>query len=199
MCKIANVSKSGYYKWLKNKDKISFQKILEYTLIKNLFLNAKGIKGIRRIKMELEDTYGIVLNRKKISKMMNELNLITKTRKKNPYKQYLKENSEKFYCENLLQRNFKDKLPYRALAIDITYLKYNNRFAYLCVLIDVKTTEVISYALSNTMTKELALKTVENSLETLKKYDFLVIIHSDRGCQFTSKDYVDFLLANGLI
>lgn len=68
MCKIANVSKSGYYKWLKNKDKISFQKILEYTLIKNLFLNAKGIKGIRRIKMELEDPYGIVLNRKKYQK-----------------------------------------------------------------------------------------------------------------------------------
>ena len=98
MFKIANISKSGYYKWLKNKDKISFQKILEYTLIKNLFFNAKGIKGIRRIKMELENTYGIVLNRKKISKMMNELNLITKTRKKNPYKQNLKENSEKFYC-----------------------------------------------------------------------------------------------------
>ncbi len=199
MCKIAKVSKSGYYKWLNNKERISFQKILEYTLVKNAFLNAKGVKGIRRIKMELEDTYGMILNRKKISKIMKELHLKTKTRKKNPYKQNIKENSKKLYCDNLLQRNFKDKLPYRALAIDITYLKYNNRFAYLCILLDVKTTEIISYALSQTMTKELAIKTVEESLETLKKYDFSVIIHSDRGSQFTSKDYADFLSANGLI
>ena len=77
--------------------------------------------------------------------------------------------------------------------------KYNNRFAYLCVLLDVKTTEVLSYDLSKTMTKKLAIKTVEESLDTLNKYDFSVIIHSDRGCQFTSKDYVNFLLDNGLI
>ena len=54
MCKIANVSKSGYYKWQKNKNKISFKEILDYTLVKDLFFKGKGIRGIRRIKMDLE-------------------------------------------------------------------------------------------------------------------------------------------------
>lgn len=198
MCKIAKVSKSGYYKWLKNKDRISFEEILDYTLVKNLFFKGKGIRGIRRIKMDLEDIHGKIMNRKKISRIMNELNLKTKTRRQNPYKQRIKDNSEKFYCENLLQREFKNRLPYKALGIDITYLKYNGRFAYLCVLLDVKTTEVISYALSQTMTKELALGTIEAGLELIKENNYSTIIHSDRGSQFTSKDYKDLLLAQGL-
>ena len=198
MCKIAKVSKSGYYKWLNNKDKISFAEILDYVLVKDLFFRGKGLRGIRRIKMDLADIHKKVMNRKKISRIMKELNLITKTRRKNPYKQTIKENSEKFYCENLLNREFKNKLPYKALGIDITYLKYNGRFAYLCVLLDVKTTEVISYSMSKTMTKELALAAIESGLETISKKEYSTIVHSDRGSQFTSKDYKDLLLANGL-
>lgn len=198
MCKIAQVSKSGYYKWLKNKDKISFEEILDYVQVKDLFFKGKGQRGIRRLKMDLEDIHSKVMNRKKIARIMKELNLITKTRRQNPYKQRLKDNEEKFYCENILNREFKNKLPYKALGIDITYLKYNGRFAYLCVLLDVKTTEVISYCLSRTMVKELALSTVENSLKTINDNKYSTIIHSDRGSQFTSKEYRDLLLNNGL-
>ncbi len=198
MCKIAKVSKSGYYKWLKNKGKISFEEILDYTLVKDIFFKGKGKRGIRRIKMDLEDIHGKIMNRKKIARIMTELNLKTTTRRKNPYKQIIKDNSEKFYCENLLQREFKNKLPYKALGIDITYLKYNGRFAYLCTLLDVKTTEVISYALSQTMTKELALATIQSGLEIIKENKYSTIIHSDRGSQFTSKDYRNLLLTNGL-
>ena len=198
MCEIAKVSKSGYYKWLKNKDKISFEEILDYTLVKDIFSQGKGRKGIRRIKMDLEDLHGKRMNRKKIARIMKALNLKTITRRKNPYKQRIKDNSETFYCENLLQREFKNKLPYKALGIDITYLKYNGRFAYLCVLLDVKTTEVISFALSQTMTKELALATIESGLEIIKGNRCSTIVHSDRGSQFTSQGYKDLLLKNGL-
>ena len=198
MCKIAKVSKSGYYKWLKNKDKIFFEEILDYTLVKDIFFQGKGRKGIRRIKMDLEDLHGKRMNRKKIARIMKALNLKTITRRKKPYKQRIKDNSETFYCENLLQREFKNKLPYKALGIDITYLKYNGRFAYLCVLLDVKTTEVVSFALSQTMTKELALATIEAGLEIIKENRYSTIVHSDRGSQFTSQDYKDLLLKNGL-
>ena len=97
MCKVAQVSKSGYYKWLKNRDKISFEEILDYTLVKNLFFKGKGQRGIRRLKMDLEDMHSKVINRKKIARIMKELNLITKTRRKNPYKQRMKDNGENFY------------------------------------------------------------------------------------------------------
>lgn len=197
MCKIAKVSKSGYYRWLKNKDKISFEKIIDYVQIKDLFFNGKGIRGIRRLQMDLEDKYGKIMNRKKIARIMKELNLKTRTRRRNPYKQKIKEKEEQFYCENLLNREFKTKLPYKAFGIDITYLKYNGKFAYLCVLLDVKTTEVVSYCLSQIMTKELAIATVKGNIKLLKENQS-VIIHSDRGSQFTSKEYRDYLLKNGI-
>ncbi len=198
MCNIAKVSKSGYYKWLKNKDKVSVEDVLDRIYIKDLFFKGKGIRGIRRIKMDLEEIHNKKMNRKKIAKIMKELNLITQTRKKNPYKQSQKEKAEKFYCENILNREFKNKLPYSALGIDITYLKYNGRFVYLCVLLDVKTTEVISYCMSQTMTKELAIATVKAAIKKIKKNRYSTIIHSDRGSQFTSEAYRDLLLANGL-
>ena len=91
-----------------------------------------------------------------------------------------------------------NNLPYKALGIDITYLKYNGRFAYLCVLLDIKTTEIFSYALSRTISKELALATIDGGLEIIKDNKYSTIIHSDRGSQFTSKAYKDLLLTNGL-
>ena len=81
---------------------------------------------------------------------------------------------------------------FQEAEIDISIL------AYLCVLLDVKTTEVISYALSQTMTKELALGTIESGIEKIKRNKYSTIIHSDRGSQFTSKDYRDLLLEYGL-
>lgn len=200
MCKIAKVSKSGYYKWLNNKDKIPLNKILENIKVKDIFFQHKGKYGIRKIKMELEEKYNEVMNRKKIARIMQELNLKTITRKKNPHKQIIKENSEKYYSENILKREFKTKLPYEAFGTDITYLKYNGRYCYLCVLLDVRTTEVVSYCISKTMTKELTIATIKEGLKVIqkKKNKGAIIIHSDRGSQFTSYDYKECLLNNGI-
>ena len=143
MCEIAKVSKSGYYKWLNNRNKISIQKILEIIYIKEIFSRKDRVYGIRTIKMKLEQDYGIVMNRKKIVRIMKENNLITKTRKQKPYSKQ-KVSEEQLVSENIVSRNFKNRTALEAFGIDITYLKYNNKFAYLCVLQDMKTTEIIS-------------------------------------------------------
>ena len=121
MCDIANVSKSGYYKWLNNKNKISVQEILEVIYIKEIFSRKDRVYGIRTIKMKLEQDYGIVINRKKIARIMKENNLITKTRKQKPYSKQ-KVNQEQLISENIVIRNFKDRTALEAFGIDITYL-----------------------------------------------------------------------------
>ena len=123
MCEIAKVSKSGYYKWLKNKDRISIQEILDNVLVKEVFTREKGKYGIRRIKMDLEEKRGIVMNRKKISRIMKEQGLKTKVRVRNPYKEQIKDVLADYYCDNILMQNFKNRKPYEAFGIDITYLK----------------------------------------------------------------------------
>lgn len=199
MCELAGVSKSGYYKWLKTKDLIKPQEILDNVLVKEIFTRKKGKYGIRRIKMELENL-GIVMNRKKISRIMKEQNLKTKIRRKNPYKNHMKDILSESYCENILMQDFKNKKPYEAFGIDITYLKYNNRFAYLCALIDVKTCEVLSYSISDNLKVDFVLGAVEYGLSELKREDkSCVIIHSDRGSHFRAKKYKDLLQKYGVI
>lgn len=198
MCKIAKVSKSGYYKWLKNKNNINLKEILEIIYIKEIFSRKDRVYGIRTIKMKLEQDYRIVMNRKKIVRIMKENNLITKTRKqKHYYKQ--KVSQEQLFSENIVSKNFKDRKALEAFGIDITYLKYNNKYAYLCVLQDMKTTEVISYKVGNNYSTSLVLSTVTEGLINLpKEVVNKAIIHSDRGSQFTSRAYKDLLESFGV-
>lgn len=80
LCKIAKVSVSGYYCWknriLKNKDK----EII--SIISQIFFQHNGKIGIRRIKMELERNYNLIVNKKKIQRIKKENNLKTQIRKK---------------------------------------------------------------------------------------------------------------------
>ena len=128
MCEIAQVSKSGYYKWLKNKDKTDCSKILEIIYIKEIFARKNGIYGIRTIKMKLEQDYGIIMNRKKIARIMRENNMITKTRKQKPYSK-VKRDKEELLSENIVNRNFKNRKAFETFGIEITYLRYNGKFA----------------------------------------------------------------------
>lgn len=200
MCKIAKVSKSGYYKWLKNKDKISMQKILDNVLVKEVFIRKKGKYGIRRIKMDLEENRGIIMNKKKISKIMKEQGLKTKVRIKSPCKEQVKDVFADYYCDNILMQNFKNRQPYEAFGIDITYLKYNNKFGYLCTLIDVKTTEIISYGISDNLKVDFVLGTIKYGIAELPKEKIEnLIIHSDRGSHFRAKKYKELLEENHII
>ena len=83
LCKIAGVSKSGYYKWLKNADKIKDEN--DTLLVVELFFKSKQKAGFRAIKLKLLQEYGIVMNHKKIIRIMNKYNLLTKIRKANLY------------------------------------------------------------------------------------------------------------------
>lgn len=198
MCKIANVSKSGYYKWLKHKNIISTQKILEIVYIKEIFNRKNGIYGTRTIKMFLEQDYNIIMNRKKIARIMKENNLLTKTRKRKPYSKP-KENLEKLISENIVNQNFKKRNAYEVFGTDITYLKYNNKFAYLCVLQDMKTNEIISYKVAQNYANPLLISTIMNGIKNLPKEVIQnLIIHSDRGPQYTSKAYKDLLKDFGI-
>ena len=159
MCEIANVSKSGYYKWLKSITEIKNKDDLIYVYAAFLLTNKKG--GFRKVKMFLERYFNIVMNHKKIIRLMKILNLKAKVRRVNPYKSLKKNtNNSPIICDNLLQRNFKNSKPLETLCSDITYLKYNNNFAYLNVLMDAKTNEIISYHLS----KNLSMDFVHSSI-----------------------------------
>lgn len=191
MCKVANVSKSGYYKWLKSNTGNKDNENMKYVYAAFLLTNKKG--GFRKIKMFLERYFNIVMNHKKIIRLMKMLNLKTKVRRANPYKSFKRNTANApIICENLLKRNFKESKPFEILCSDITYLKYNNTFAYLNVLMDAKTNEIISYRLSKNLSMEFVHSSIFYGIDNIQEnYDLNknIMLHTDRGIHYTNSNF----------
>ncbi len=88
--------------------------------------------------------------------------------------------------------------PDRRYAGDITYIMTWEGWAYLATVIDLSSRKVVGWALADHMRTEL----VEDALSmafTTRRPAAGVIFHSDRGCQYTSKDFAALARANGVI
>lgn len=194
LCKIANVSKSGYYKWWKNADKIKDEG--DILLIAEMFFKSKQKAGFRRIKMNLLSEYGIIMNHKKIIRIMRKYGMRTKIRQANPYKYSAQIRQSNIICPNLVNRKFKDQNPNTVYSSDITYLKYSGATAFLSVLLDVKTSEVVSYRLSDNLQMDFVLDTIENGINKHTTRD--LTIHTDRGIHYTNTIYQNLLRKYGV-
>ena len=184
LCKIANVSTSGYYKFLSNSKirNIREDKDLHSKSIILKAFNYRGYKkGSRSIKMILENKFNITMNRKKIQRIMRKYNIICPIRKANPYKRIAKATKEHTVVPNILNRRFKQNIPGKVMLTDITYMPYgNNKMAYLSTIKDSSTNEILAYNLSNSLAIDIVLDTV-NKLFKLKSFKLHknAFIHSD--------------------
>lgn len=165
---------------------------VDYLTIKELFDRSKAKHGVRTIAMNL-DAQGQHMNHKKISRIMRKYGLHTKVRRKNPYKAIMKKSLEHRTCDNKLERAFDQMVPYTVFCTDITYLPYNYRFAYLSVIKDIASGEVVAWHLAQHLEMELVLTTLEylkrDHTDNLKE----VLIHSDQGFHYTNPLYIDMV------
>ena len=125
---------------------------------------------------------------------MKKYNLTAKVRRKNPYKAVMKKTAEHRTFENRLDRDFYQTVPYRFFCTDITYLPFNNRFAYLSVVKDIATGEIAAWHLSPHITMELVLKTIDR----MKQYKN-ALIHSDQGFHYTNPEYIRKIEMLGMV
>jgi len=188
---IARVSKSGYYEWLKTSDEPD-KDYQDYLVIKEIFEQGRGKLGYRMVCIHLKSEKQIIMNHKKVMRIMNKYGLVTKIRKANPYKQVNKKTREHRIFENKLNREFKQEIPYKFFSTDITYIPFNNRFVYLSVIKDIASGEVVAWELSQHITMDLVMNTVENMQNNLSSCSFAdVMMHSDQGFHYTNPLYVN--------
>jgi putative transposase len=197
-CELLDVSRSGYYHYLKAADsrlKRAVQDEEAGKLIQKAFHRRGFKKGSRSIKMILENEFGVVYNLKRIRRLMKKLGLVCPHRKPNPYKRMAKATMGHRTLPNLLQRDFRKEVPGLALLTDITYLPYgHSEMAYLSTLLDASTGEVLAHNLSDRLTLDLATDTVD-MLAKQKRIQLPkgVFIHSDQGSHYTSPTYQKLL------
>jgi len=125
---------------------------------------------------------------------MGKYNLVAKIRRRNPYKTIMKKTAEHRTFPNQLDRAFSQAIPYRFFCTDITYIPFNGRFAYLCVVKDIATGEIIAWYLLPHITMKLVLKTIEQ----MRPYQN-ALIHSDQGFHYTNPEYIDKVKALEMI
>ena len=173
----------------RTKDRTDFEIILKAYNHKGY---SKGAKGIYMNLIHQEPP--IVMNLKKIRRLMKKYNLICPIRKANPYRRMAKALKTSNVAENLLNREFTKYGPRKILLTDITYLPYNGKLCYLSTILDAFTKQILAYVLSDSLEVDFVLETV-NILIEKHRVDITTetIIHSDQGCHYTSCSFIQLL------
>ena len=203
LCKIAGVSRSGYYNWLASEsrrlskeeaDRRDFELILAAYSYRGY---DKGIRGIHMRLLHMQPP--ILMNVKKIQRLMRKYGLKCPVRKANPYRRMAKAMKTDAVADNLLKRQFKEHGPRKVLLTDITYIPYCGVFCYLSVILDAFTKQVLSYVLSESLELDFVLETVDLLIQKHGiSLDTETLIHSDQGCHYTSKKFRQILNETGL-
>lgn len=184
LCELADVSRAGYYKWLRHAD-LPDKDYDDYLKVKEVFDKGKGKYGWRSIKMRLK-----AMNHKKIQRIMRKYDLEAKVRRKNPYKAIMKKRLEHRIFPNKLQREFNQTVPFKVFCTDITYIPFKNAFAYLSVIKDIASGEVVAWNLSLYLEEILVTDTLKNM--RLDSYEG-IMIHSDQGFHYTHPGYIEIV------
>ena len=184
LLKIAEVSRAGYYKWRKNHSNMS-RRLEEDLLLKEHILAIHKLHpyyGYKRMTRALSRE-GIVVNHKRVRRLMRELGIKSVIRKKRPF--YGLRGSVVF--PNVLNREFCAEIPLQKLVTDITYVRVGDTFAYLSAVLDLYNNEIVAWELSERNDLSLVLNTLKQ-LEG-KPFGKNALLHSDQGFQYTTKSY----------
>lgn len=181
------VSKSGYYEWRdRPASPAERRRELLKVKIKTLFDSFGGTYGYRRIHAELVRA-GERVGDRLVRKLMRELGLVPVQPK--PYRTTTVRGSHEPDTPDLVQREFTADRPGVKLVGDITYVPTWQGWLYLATVIDCFNKEVIGYAMADHMRTEL----VTDALDMAARNHHLepdCIMHSDRGTQYTSAEYL---------
>jgi transposase InsO family protein len=145
--------------------------------------------GAYKIQRRLLVEYGRKISVGRVYRLMKSM-CLPKMSTIKPVSTYPKTEQEE--CKNHLKQQFNQAKPNLAWVSDITYVKVAGRFAYVCVILDLFSRKVIAYKTSAKIDTKLVLDTFYSACEK-RGYPKGVLFHSDRGCQYTSKDFRNIL------
>lgn len=196
MCDVLSISKSGYYDWLHH---TPGKRELE-----NKLLDLK----IRTIYMEHHQRYGSPRITKalhagkescshtRVARRMKSMNLRAVAKKK--FKVTTDSMHPNPVFSNVLNRDFTTTNINQKWAGDITYIRTDEGWLYLAIVIDLHSRAVIGWAMDKRINKKLVCNALMMAMFK-RKYPKGVIVHSDRGSQYCSKRYRNIIENYGLI
>ena len=161
MCRVLEVSRAGYYRWLKRKP--SQRQLDNQSLdaeIHEIYDGSKGRYGSPKITQALRQQ-GWKVGENRVAKRMRQMGLRSITRRK--FKKTTDSKHAFPVAPNRLQRHFTVSRPNAVWVSDITYLRVKNGWLYLVIFLDLYSRQVVGWALSRSLEHEFVLKALRRA------------------------------------
>lgn len=195
MCRLLGVTRSGYYGYQQRQSTrppdFYHQEMIE--AVKDIAKASDDSYGSRRMKKAL-NVLSYPVSRNKARQLMKEAGVTVKYRKK--YKVTTNSNHKQPVFENVLNREFDANKPNQVYAGDITYLWTQEGWLYLAVVIDLFSRRVVGWSMGSRMKSSLVCDALKMAVWQ-RRPEAGLIVHSDRGSQYASKNYRRLLKAHG--
>lgn len=199
MCQAMEVSRSGYYKWKASAAARAAREAADLEAkaqVEQAFLSHGFKKGSRQIRDSLRRDQGVVMNLKKIQRIMRKFNIVFKQKRKNPYHPIGTDGLPKV-APNVLDRNFHQGVLRKVLVTDITYMPCIEGFSYLSAILDAESAELIGHVVSLSLEEDFVLETFDQIKDEPLAPGALA--HSDQGIHYMAKTYRAKLSELGLV
>ena len=193
LCRLLEVSRSGYYEWLGRKPSLRRQ---QDQALKRRLLSLHQ----RYPALGLDSLYHLIrselaCSRKRIHRLMNELGI--SSIRKRAYKATTNSRHSHPIAPNLLMRKFSFDAPNKAWVGDITYIPTDEGWLYCAIVKDLCTKQIVGYAFSDHIDTHLALAALDAAVHR-RQPDPGLIFHSDRGVQYAACAYRQRLTELGI-
>jgi transposase InsO family protein len=188
MARFLGVCRSSYYSHLKpSKRSVENQQIVKKA--REIHSRSRGAYGSPRIHVELKRE-GITCSRVRLARLMKKVGLEAKMVK--AWRRTTKQKKGALSACNHLNQQFSVKEPNRVWVSDITYIPTEEGWLYVSVSLDLFSRKVVGLSMGETLETKLVLKTLNQAFLHRSPKEGL-LHHSDRGSQYTSKYFRDFI------
>jgi putative transposase len=197
MCKILDVSRSGYYKWRKSPPSEREKQREELAKrVQHHYEDNSGLYGSPKI-THLIRQEGYRVSEKTVGRIMKKRGLKSRTVRKHRV-QTTDSNHDMPVAPNLLDQQFDTAAPNQVWVVDITYIWTREGMLYLASVMDLFSRRIVGWALLERMTVDLVNQALDAAYQANKPKPGL-IHHSDRGSQYASKEYRSKLEQYGMV
>ncbi len=196
ICDILGISRQGYYKGRKEKGIKILQEEMILRLVQSQRRKMPKIGGKKLYRLLSADfkKMKIELGRDKFFGILRRNNLLVSRKRRYAKTTY---SSHRFWIYDNLIREIEPMKINEIYVSDITYIRLSDSFLYLALITDLYSRKILGYDLSDSLNLEGSLRALKMSIKGKKELSGL-IHHSDRGFQYCSNPYTEFLTNNGI-
>jgi transposase InsO family protein len=198
MCELLAVSRSGWYQAMR-RPAVTERSEAEQRIVEQIRCaqrKHRGRYGRRRMTPEVSEALGERLNHKRIGRLMRKHGLCS--RKRRPFRVVTTDSRHDHpIAPNVLERDFVATAPNQKWLADLTYVRTDEGWLYVALVIDLFARKIVGWASSDSMPQALTIEALRVALGW-RNPEAGLVHHSDRGSQYAAGDYRKVLAARGI-